>query len=1464
MLQKALKDKQKNDTASDSDPDVLLARFADALAPLIDRFGYDGIEAIGHFMAAIGQSDPKSADYLLKKSPTIIEDLLVHGEKQVINVYTQAYRILPHGSIAALRLIEKSGAIMALSDYETLKNTTTLACDVAGTNLATAVALIETSPAILEKTGFKGLEKVAQYAIAIAQSSWIYSVKALENSPAIIAQLAEIGGKPYSYTVYDLGAQMAKNDYNYALRLVEQSPIIAKKLAASGNSALFCDLYQQAGQTVFFGSILTYALIEAAPGLIERLSPTGYESVKRVASVLATEDPQKAITLTANSIQTIDNLLARFEPDQVVDIYNIGYELANTNAQLGLKFILVADQLAAHNDIEKFFIVSTMAQKIAAISHAAAKAYLGVASALFTRIEIDALLKLVDEVIPIAVKSWETASRLFVKSPDLIDRVGLSGLMTVAEFAAFLAPKDHSAAVLLLDKACRILDELKKIDGVELLPDIFNFGRKMARLNARLAVSIIDCSPQIINQTGFAGLEKMEVLAGQAGQKSWTAAVALVQTAPAIVKRVGYDGLKQITAVACNVAEKNSYGAVSLLEKSPALIDVLKEYEDHALALTVYAVAADIAPVSWRLATAFLEKSPALFQLVGSEGILTLSELLLKAARVSGLVATRILALSPVVIEQMEIDGLASLCTTAKLIAANDVDGAIKYLEKSPLTMQQIQESGGKAVVALVFSLAADIALISPAVATRFVEKSPGFLDLVGFQGLGMIVTFISAAARKDPKKALGYLSGDTPAFTDFMDTIPKGLDLSAVKPILSIYLKALLGRRVEITSAKSDYTDGTKIYLPDRIRDFEDDSDNFSAYKVLATHLEAHLEYGSFEFDIRNIEDLVNKIEAHYGTKTPEAENDIERLAEHFPEPDLMRDLFNLMEDFRIESILKSEYPALGHEIERMHHYKLKRRRSPQKISNPKQRTVEAIGQSLLADKILTFECKKTMAIVSEAKSLAKTLTVSTTDVHDTAKTAFALYLAIDQSFDQAYRPVKPMSKPLDQDIVSNNIGSFGKASQHIKNQLQKGQAATSHKPPAPVEAKSNLEYETQPTHDRPDQKNLQKGPSRDSRNQRSFEGARGGGKQKSGDAGHKTEDASPANADMKFDSTEKIERLLRAVHRERGITPKEITRRIEGLHQNALDLFLHHLERSLKKKTQLTSEPGTHLYPEWGEDIDDYRSDWAKVHEQVLRGQSLDFYRETLDKHAGLLKKIRREFQMLKPEGFVKKKRQYDGDDIDLDAMVEYLIDRKAGLAPFENNYYLTQKKKRDIAVAFLVDMSKSTKGGTIEREKEALVLMSEALNEVGDSFAVYGFSGDNRDNVDFYHVKNFDERYDNNIKKRICAISNRFENRDGTAIRHTIHKLKKQPERTRIIILLSDGKPVDKEYSGTYAMEDTRMALKEAQHCGIKTFCITVDKDAADYLPRMYRHSSWVVIDDVVKLPEKITRIYRRLTT
>lgn len=529
---------------------------------------------------------------------------------------------------------------------------------------------------------------------------------------------------------------------------------------------------------------------------------------------------------------------------------------------------------------------------------------------------------------------------------------------------------------------------------------------------------------------------------------------------------------------------------------------------------------------------------------------------------------------------------------------------------------------------------------------------------------------------------------------------------------------------------------------------------------------------------------------------------SDMGDFYELFPEPVLAKDLTTILEDYRINTRLQAEYPVLGEQIAEMNVHMISKRPSLEDLATDKQRAVELIAQRLLAGSSKEHVPEIIEQTLEKALSLSQKLSFPDADVHETARVAAELYLLIDDHFHEPYQPVPPFSAPLDQSQVNQTIGNFGRTARKISEKLEIEQA------------KSTL-----------------RGDKKDSVN---------------------------------YASEDTVRELLRALYKKKGVKPKDVESRVDALEPNNVKDYLSDLETSVRDENELQREQGVYLYPEWGSDIGDYRVNWTRVRERVLEGESNKFYFETIEKYKGLVKTIRREFQMLRPEGLLKFKRQFDGDDIDFDAAVQYFIDKRLRLSPSERNYVRTEKRSRDIAVAFLVDVSGSTGGATIACEKEALIVMSEALQELGDAFAIYGFSGYGRDNVVFYNLKDFEVLYDQRVQSRISMLTNEQSTRIAPAIRHTTTKLRIREEKTKLLILISDGKPLDQEYHGEYAIEDTRMALRESQRYGIKSFCITVDREAAEYLPRMYASSRWVVIDDVMKLPDKITRIYRLFTT
>jgi nitric oxide reductase activation protein len=160
-----------------------------------------------------------------------------------------------------------------------------------------------------------------------------------------------------------------------------------------------------------------------------------------------------------------------------------------------------------------------------------------------------------------------------------------------------------------------------------------------------------------------------------------------------------------------------------------------------------------------------------------------------------------------------------------------------------------------------------------------------------------------------------------------------------------------------------------------------------------------------------------------------------------------------------------------------------------------------------------------------------------------------------------------------------------------------------------------------------------------------------------------------------------------------------------------------------------------------------------------------------------------------------------------------------------------------------------------------------MAAALEEIGDAFAIYGFSGQGRDNVEFFPVKDFDERLTPAVKGRIGGLAPRGSTRMGTALRHAVTKLKSVAAPSRHLLLLSDGFPQDLDYgqdrqSHTYGIRDTATALRETQAAGIRPFCITVDAAGHDYLREMCDPHSYLVIDHVADLPRELPKIYQRL--
>lgn len=300
------------------------------------------------------------------------------------------------------------------------------------------------------------------------------------------------------------------------------------------------------------------------------------------------------------------------------------------------------------------------------------------------------------------------------------------------------------------------------------------------------------------------------------------------------------------------------------------------------------------------------------------------------------------------------------------------------------------------------------------------------------------------------------------------------------------------------------------------------------------------------------------------------------------------------------------------------------------------------------------------------------------------------------------------------------------------------------------------------------------------------------------------------------------------------------------------------------------------SYRYDEWDTVINDYKTDWCTVNEIEPFGMSSDYYKDASEQYRHEIALIKHVFNRMKPEAFRRMKEQTDGTEIDIDAFIDALIQKKCGINPDERFYIRWDKHERDVATLFLIDVSYSThkivgyeEKSIVDVEKDSLIIMIQALESIGDKYAIYAFSGQTRDDVEYFIIKEFDEGLSDNVARRISLLEPVSNTRLGPAIRHSISKLDKVDAKTKIIILLSDGEPFDTSrgesaYKERIAEEDTRIAIREGSDKGIHFFCITVDPDPGKYLDNIFSDAGYTIIDDASSLPERLLVLYKRITT
>lgn len=252
-----------------------------------------------------------------------------------------------------------------------------------------------------------------------------------------------------------------------------------------------------------------------------------------------------------------------------------------------------------------------------------------------------------------------------------------------------------------------------------------------------------------------------------------------------------------------------------------------------------------------------------------------------------------------------------------------------------------------------------------------------------------------------------------------------------------------------------------------------------------------------------------------------------------------------------------------------------------------------------------------------------------------------------------------------------------------------------------------------------------------------------------------------------------------------------------------------------------------------------------------------------------APVARRLRRQFESLRQQPQWLR-RQPQGAELDLEAWLDFSVERRLGACSEPGLFLERRQTRRDLACLLLADLSMSTDAHidndhrVIDLISDSLLLFGEALQAVGDRFALYGFSSLRRQQVRLTQLKTFDERHNDIVRGRIRALRPGYYTRMGAAIRRATQLLLERKERQRLLLILTDGKPNDLDlYEGRYGVEDTRQAILEARRAGLVPFCITIDREAADYLPHLFGSQGYLLINDPAQLPVQLPQLYRQLT-
>jgi len=286
---------------------------------------------------------------------------------------------------------------------------------------------------------------------------------------------------------------------------------------------------------------------------------------------------------------------------------------------------------------------------------------------------------------------------------------------------------------------------------------------------------------------------------------------------------------------------------------------------------------------------------------------------------------------------------------------------------------------------------------------------------------------------------------------------------------------------------------------------------------------------------------------------------------------------------------------------------------------------------------------------------------------------------------------------------------------------------------------------------------------------------------------------------------------------------------------------------------------------YPEWDHLLEAARDEWTTVLEDLRPSR-----RSSRAISAGPPNRITVPRSERTPDRSIRLTRLAEGDDLELNAVIENTVQRRARLSPDGRIFCRHGRRHRSTAIILLMDLSVSTDRfvpgsftKVLELEKEAARVVVGALDPMRDRIAVHGFSSNGRHEVNYQRVKDFDEPFDGPQQSRLAALRSRLSTRMGAALRHATATLAEEDADHKVVLMLTDGEPSDIDVSEEdYLVEDAREAVISAGAKQVRTFCLTLDRRADRYVRRIFGSRNYLIAERAASFTDKTSKTLMRL--